>query len=95
MWRPDERELFYLDGNRLMVVPVHSGTELTIGSAQVLFETSALAWSGTDLVRYDVTADGQRFLMVKPEPREEAPLQIVVIPDFVEEMKARLAAGKK
>ena len=33
--------------------------------------------------------------MVKPEPREEAPLQIVVIPDFVDEMKARLGVGKK
>jgi hypothetical protein len=56
--------------------------------------TSALS-SSAYAFSYDVTADGQRFLMVEREPREEAPLQIVVIPDFVEEMKARLAAGRK
>ena len=39
--------------------------------------------------------DGQRFVMVARDRKENAPLQIVVIPDFVEEMKARLGAGKK
>ena len=74
---------------------MHPGTELSIGSAQALCEEPALAWSSTDLVRYDVTADGQRFLVVKPEPREEAPLQIVVIPDFAREMTARLGTARK
>jgi hypothetical protein len=32
--------------------------------------------------------------VILPEAREAAPLEIVVIPDFVEEMKARLAARK-
>jgi Tol biopolymer transport system component len=95
VWRRDESELFYLHGNSLMVVPVHSGTELTIGSPQVLFEMTSALSSSAFAFSYDVTADGQRFLMVEREPREEAPLQIVVIPDFVEEMKARLAAGRK
>lgn len=41
-----------------------------------------------------VGADGQRFIAIQPEAREAAPLEIVVIPDFVEEMKGRLAARK-
>jgi hypothetical protein len=35
---------------------------------------ATLSWNHADLFRYDVTADGQRFLIVKPESREEAPL---------------------
>ncbi|MGH9175312.1 MAG: TolB family protein, partial [Vicinamibacterales bacterium] len=91
-WRKDERELFYLAGTRMMAVAVSAkGDELSIGTPQVLFEESALTWSGADLFRYDVTADGQRFITVKPEPREEAPLQLVVVPQFAREMRARLA----
>ncbi len=90
-WRRDERELFYLEGNRLMAAAVEGGAALTVGTPRVLFEESALSWSHADLFRYDVTADGQRFLIVKPEAREEAPLQIVVAPRFGEELQARLA----
>jgi len=89
IWRRDESELFYLHGNSLMVVPVHSGTELTMGSPQVLFEMASAPWSRDVDFTYDVTADGQRFLMVERESREDVPLQIVVIPDYVEEIKAR------
>ena len=38
----------------------------------------------------DTTADGQRFLMV--QTLDERPAQVVVIPDFREELEARLAA---
>jgi serine/threonine protein kinase/dipeptidyl aminopeptidase/acylaminoacyl peptidase len=91
-WRRDERELFYLAGARMMAVSVNTtGDQLSIGTPQVLFEESALTWSGADLFRYDVAGDGQRFITVKPEAREEAPLQLVVIPQFAREMRARLA----
>ena len=57
----------------MMAVSVNTtGDQLSIGTPQVLFEESALAWSGADRLRYDVTADGQRFITVKPDPREEA-----------------------
>jgi serine/threonine-protein kinase len=97
VWRRDERELFYQAKDRMMVVSLSPGGKVGIGSPQVLFESSALDWSRVSSKgspQYDVTADGQRFLMIVPEAREEAPLQIVVIPDFVAEMKARLAARK-
>jgi dipeptidyl aminopeptidase/acylaminoacyl peptidase len=89
-WRRDERELFYLDGPRLMAVPVDPGGELTIGAPRLLFEEPALAWSNADIARYDVTPDGQRFVTVQPESKEIAPLQIVVVPGFGDELQARL-----
>jgi hypothetical protein len=39
-----------------------------------------------------VSSDGQRFLANRPDPREMRPLQLVVIRQFVREMRARLAA---
>lgn len=43
---------------------------------------------------YDVMPDGQRFVMLKPGAAADAPLQLVVVPGFLEEIKARLA-GKR
>jgi hypothetical protein len=63
-WRRDGRELFYhtTDG-RLMAVPVRSATRLDVGAAVPLFEAH-LAGSGlASRGQYDVTGDGQRFLI--------------------------------
>ena len=92
-WRADERELFYVEGTRLMAVPIELGATLTAGRPQALFDEPGLAWSDADLSRYDVTPDGQRFLVVQPEAWEVAPLSIIVAPRFGQELKARLAAG--
>ena len=91
VWRRDERELFYVEGRRLMAVPVSAGPDLAFGTPVPLFEMDVLQSSSAFNV-YDVTPDGQRFILVQPNPTEVAPLQIVVIPDFVESMKARLLA---
>ena len=92
-WRRDGRELFFLVGARMMAVSVkQSATGLTIGAPAMLFEDPSLAWSGADGHSYDVSADGQRFLVNRPDPRDMRPLQLVVIPRFAREMRARLAA---
>jgi hypothetical protein len=43
---------------------------------------------------YDVSPDGQRFVMVQKDPLELRPFDLVVVPGWVEEMKARLAAAR-
>ncbi len=92
-WRRDGRELFYIAGTRMMAVSVTAtGSGLAIGTPVKLFDDPSLTWNGTDAHRYDVSADGQRFLTTRPDPREVRPLQLVVIPQFVPEMRARLAA---
>ena len=89
-WRQDERELFYVEGTRLMAVPIEVGTTLAFGTPRALFDEPGLASSAVDLSRYDVTADGQRFLVVQPEAWEVAPLSIVVAPRFGQELTMRL-----
>ncbi len=66
MWSRDGKEIFYvaLDG-RMMAVPVSTaGGTLTSGAPQSLFQTSARLNNASR--QYAVSADGQRFLMVKP-----------------------------
>jgi hypothetical protein len=59
-------------------------------------------WTASDAVRiaddilgdYDVSPDGQLFVMVQNDPIELRPFDLVVVPGWIEEMKARLAAAK-
>jgi Tol biopolymer transport system component len=61
-WRHDEKELFYLSAdNKIMAAAVSAGgSSFTIGAVTPLFETSI---NRTALGAYDVTADGQRFII--------------------------------
>jgi hypothetical protein len=45
---------------------------------------------------YDVSPDGQRFLMLKPRAQEQAaPTQINVVLNWFEELKQKVPTGKK
>ena len=73
IWRGDGRELFYLapDGH-LMSVGVTAARTFSAGSPRPLFRTSLR--DPSDMVEdYDVTADGQRFLLRLPAPDSRPP----------------------
>jgi serine/threonine protein kinase/WD40 repeat protein len=64
-WRRDGRELFYLapDG-KIMAVEVKTSPTFEAGTATPLFQTRRrVTVSSTDMFSYDVSADGQRFLV--------------------------------
>ena len=43
---------------------------------------------------YDVTPDGQRFLMIKPVQRPPSPVsQMVMVQNWFEELKAKVPVG--
>jgi hypothetical protein len=74
-WRRDGKELFYISPDlKLMTVPVtKKGEKLEFGTPAELFQTS-ISLGGTlayRMLRYDVTRDGQRFLI--NSEREGAP----------------------
>ncbi len=77
VWSRDGRELFYRDGDQLMAVQVDSGDELTVGAPTFLFESS---FSGPVVLpnRLDVTANGERFLVVESNIRARGELQVVL-----------------
>ncbi|MBI4480739.1 MAG: protein kinase [Acidobacteria bacterium] len=74
-WSRNGRELFYKDGDKMMVVPVTTEGEFIPGSPRVLFEHNAEGATNA----YDVSPDGQRFLMIQSVEPEPPPTQINVV----------------
>lgn len=86
-WNPNGRELFYRSGSRMMAVPVTMQPTFSAGRPAMLFEGDYLAspFPATG-VTYDVTRDGQRFLMIK-DVESAAATQINVVVNWFEELK--------
>ena len=76
VWRRDGKELFYLAAdNKLMSVSVKSGQEFSGESPTALFRIDPSGGGGF----YDVTRDGQRFLVNTSVTRAESlPITVVV-----------------
>jgi serine/threonine-protein kinase len=93
MWAKNGRELFYLEGaNTMRAVPIEmTGTTFSAGNPVKLFEGQFFAGPAGRL--YDVTRDGQRFLMIKDavSPNQTAaPLNMVVVLNWQEELRQRV-----
>ena len=94
IWNPNGRELFYRVGNKLMAVDVETQPTFTAGKPRLLFERSDQAGGGFGS-GYDVSPDGQRFLMVKtPVVEGDAVTQINLIQNWFEELKQKVPVGK-
>ena len=89
VWSFDGSELFYLnlDSDELMVVSIEAEAELTIGTPEVLFEGDFFSMFG--LRSYDVTPDGQRFVMLTrggaETSEQDAPPSLVVVQNWLAE----------
>jgi Tol biopolymer transport system component len=80
-WRGDGKEIFYIGaGSTLTAVPVSSAGTFAAGNPTPLFHTQLRAQvSSTDQFSYDVTKDGQRFLVNRyAKPAQVAPLRIIL-----------------
>jgi len=80
-WRSDGKELFYLAADyKLMAVPVTGGANFDAGSPVTLFQANPRQPISTnDRFVYDVSRDGQRFLIITQEKQEEsAPMSVVL-----------------
>ena len=91
VWARSGRELFFRTGNKMMAVPVQTSGRFTAGKPSELFEAviyETLEVGGIPMGSYDVTADGQRFLMVKAAPARPA-TQISVVVNWFEDLKRK------
>jgi serine/threonine-protein kinase len=98
-WAKNGRELLYTafsDQGRTQMksVPLAPGTALAAGAPQLLWEGRFSEQSNTR--GYDVTPDGQRFLMVQTKDRPPTPVtQLVVVQNWFEELKQKVPSGKR
>ena len=80
-WRGDGKELFYIGAKAtLTAVPVSTAGAFSPGNPTPLFQTPFRNQvSSTDLFSYDVTNEGQRFLINRyAKPPQVPPLRIVL-----------------
>jgi serine/threonine protein kinase len=91
-WNPKGRELFYRSGQKMMTVDYTEQSEFSAGKPKMLFEGPYVP-SPRSLADYDVTSDGQRFLMLKNA--EQKPGEISVVLNWTEELKQKIPAGSK
>jgi serine/threonine-protein kinase len=90
MWNRNGRELFYRSGNRMMSVAIIAQPEFSAERPTVLFEGQYETTLVTN-ANYDVSPDGQRFLMLKASgAQEDAPTQINVVLNWFEELRRRV-----
>jgi serine/threonine-protein kinase len=97
IWARNGHELFYIEGrDRLMTVPVRTAPSFSAGNPTKLFE--GRYFSATGGRTYDVSADGQRFLMITAdaatnEPASTStPASMVVVERWFEDLKQRVPA---
>jgi Tol biopolymer transport system component/predicted Ser/Thr protein kinase len=94
-WNPNGRELFYRSGDKMMAVDIATQTGFAAGKPRMLFERHYVPTPGTNS-NYDISTDGQRFLMLKATDQEQAaPTQINVVLNWFEELKQKVPTGKK
>ncbi|MDA2935483.1 hypothetical protein MYX82_14270, partial [Acidobacteria bacterium AH-259-D05] len=91
VWSPDGTELFYRSGNQLIAVPIQTEPTFSAGRPTPLFEKAYVSGGIAAVPYYDISPDGQRFLMVKQEQGET---QIHVVLNWFEELKRLVPTGE-
>jgi hypothetical protein len=94
VWSRRSSELFYRNGDKMMACAVRVGPTLTVSAPQLLWEgqyaagmNSSCGVSGPTSANYDVTADGQRFLMIQDKDQDAVARQLVVVTNWAASLK--------
>jgi hypothetical protein len=91
-WSHNGKELFYRDDNKMMVVDVSLNTinsSLTLSQPRLLFEQRYSFGGSSSIPNYDISPDGQGFVMIKEAPSAN---RLNVVFNWFEELKARVPA---
>ena len=79
LWNPNGQEIFYRQGDKVMAANVRiTAGRVDIGNTTVLFE-GPYKPAGVSSRSYDITADGNRFLMVRREPPQPTPAPVITL----------------
>jgi len=107
VWARNGRALFFRSGDKMMAVDIQTQPAFQAGTPRMLFERAGYL-GGQAAPDYDVSPDGQRFLMMKEGQQPEAAqrfstgagtlattVQVHVVLNWFEELKQRAPAGKQ
>lgn len=99
VWKRSGGELFYRNGDSMIVVAVATAPTFKAGRPQELSKgryshgmSSSCGAPGTTSSNYDVTVDGRRFLMIKDEDQDSnTSRQMVVVLGWADEVNRSTA----
>ena len=89
IWNRNDRELFYRNGKKMMSAEITTRPEFSAGKPRTLFAGDYVL-SPRSPANYDVSPDGQRFLLIKESEQESAFTQINLVLNWFEELKRRV-----
>ena len=91
LWSPDGREIFYRKDDAVMSVPVETGPLFKAGKTGVLFREVYVDLTANEGHPWDISADGNRFLMMRDPDRPDGPRpKINIVRNWFEELKQRV-----
>ena len=81
-------------GDQMMAVTVRTSPDFTAGKPRLLFQAKYPKIRGGRR-NYDVTADGQRFLMISGHDQQLSTTQVNVVLEWFEDLKSRAGTRRK
>ena len=93
MWARDGRDLFYLNGTKMMSVSITAHPNLSVSAPRFVVEVSPSIPGRFANAAYDTSPNGQSFLFVKTK-EQTAPSEIRVVLNWSEELKRLAPAGQ-
>ena len=94
MWARNGRQLFYRNGDKMMVTAVETNPVFAASKPKLLFEAHYETYFLPFERDYDVSPDGQRFLMIKASEQESAATQLNVVLNWSDELRRLAPPGK-
>jgi serine/threonine-protein kinase len=96
VWNPSEKELYYRDdsGDKLFKVSIITEPTVQVGSPELLFEGRFFASSHLWGRNYDISPQGDFFVLIE-EGETQPATQINIVRNWFEELKRLVPTGKK
>ena len=98
LWARSGKQLYYrsLDGKEVWAVDFQAGAGFSASKPRLLLKLTERMGVGVPIRGWDVSLDGQRFLMVKPEDvKPTSVTELVLVVNWIEDLKRLAPAGKK
>ncbi len=90
VWAKSGRELFFVDGDRGMVAAQFDPVAGQPQTQETLFTIPAVYRAGGGNNFYDISSDGERFLMARQYGAEGDSKSVILVQNFFEELKRRV-----
>jgi Tol biopolymer transport system component len=97
VWGPEGRELYYREGDDLMVVSLTLTPEFRMSQPRVLFRApydEGLPGTEND-ANYDVSPDGAHFVFLERAANHRVPPSLQVVQNWFEELVHRTSRGSR